>query len=196
MKTTTIKSFTALLLALFLGACASTQPTRFYALTAESPIATPATPSRHIIGVGPIEVAPYLERGQIVTRDGDNRLSLAEFDQWAEPIETNISNVIAANLDARLPNVQAIVRPWPDAGAEYTVVVKFSRFDADAEGNVLLVADWGIQKKSEQSVPVIRDADIRRAGNGADYASMAASMSEALAELSGEIAAELGPLLR
>ena len=195
MKIITIKGFTVLLLALGLGACASTEPTRFYALSAETPAASPSTTPRTIVGVGPIEVAPYLERGQIVTRDSRNRLSLAEFDQWAEPIETNISNVIAANLDTQLPTIQAIVRPWPDADAEYTVVVKFSRFDADKEGNVLLAADWGIQNRREQSIPVIRDSRIRLTGQGSDYTAIAASMSTALATLSQEIATELDRLL-
>lgn len=196
MQSKHYRHLAALMLAVMVGACASTPPTRFYALSAEDAQVSGTTDSRVIIGVGPIEVAPYLERGQIVTRGPGNRLELADFDQWAEPIETSIARVVAANLDALVPGIQAIVRPWPDTEPAYTVMIKFSRFDTDASGEAGLDADWGIVDEGQKRMAVVRDARIRRPGGGADYNAVAGSLSEALAELSREIASELKGLLR
>ena len=184
-------------LALLLTACGTTPPTNFFALSAEIPDTRPASLSddRMVIGVGPIEVSPYLERTQIVTRSDQTRLELTETNRWAEPIETNISRVIATNLSRLLPDTQPIVRPWADAGVEYHVLVKFMRFDSDLAGNVQLHANWGIQLDSSRSMPVIREAKISQASSGESYAEITRTMSAALATLSEQIAAELGEML-
>ena len=184
-------------LAMLLAACGTTPPTNFFTLSAESPELTREKPrdNRIVVGVGPIEVSPYLERTQIVTRSDQTRLELTETNRWAEPIETNISRVIATNLSRLLPNTQPIVRPWADAGVEYHVLVKLMRFDSDLVGNVQLHANWGIQLDSSRSMPVIREASITQTSTGESYAEITRTMSAALAALSEEIAAELNKML-
>lgn len=77
----------ALATCLALTGCADSQPTRFYTL---SPLAaalgsTPPTLLPDVtVGVGPVTLPPYLDRPQLVTRAGGNRVVLAEFDSWAE----------------------------------------------------------------------------------------------------------------
>lgn len=177
---------------LSLAGCGTTPSTRFYSLSAESAAVQAASPDNStIIGIGPVEVAPYLERSQIVIRTDDTRLSLTEFDRWAEPIENNIANVLAVNLSRLLPETQPIVRPWTDAGADYHVVIKFLRFDSDEAGNVTLNANWGIQQHSSRSMPVIRHAGIIQPGSGKDFESITKTMSMTLALLSEQIANEL-----
>jgi len=187
------------LITLFITGCGTTPPTRFYALTAEAPMADTQQdvslnqPPSHkiIVGIGPIEVAPYLERNQIVTRSNGTRLNVIEFDRWAASIEDNIAGVLAINLSRQLPQTQPMVRPWPDAKAEYHVMVKFLQFDADEAGNVQLQASWGIQLRSTQDMPVIRDARIALPSIGADYAAITQNMSNALTGLSTQIATAL-----
>lgn len=181
---------------MLLAACGTTPPTRFYTLSAEAQQQTAADKTRSVVvGIGPIEVAPYLERNQIVTRTGQTRLNLTEFDRWAEPIENNIANVLAVNLSRLLPTTQPIVRPWADAGAEYHVLVKILRFDSNPGGDVQLNVSWGIQQSSTHSMPVIREANISQPSAGEDYEAITKNMSVALAVLSEEIASELGKLI-
>lgn len=181
---------------MLLAACGTTPPTRFYTLSAEAPLYAGESKSRDVvIGIGPTEVAPYLERSQIVTRSGQTRLKLTEFDRWAEPVENNIANVLAVNLSRLLPTAQPIVRPWSDAGAEYHVLLKVQRFDSDPEGNVQLNASWGIQLSSAHTMPLIRDAAISQPSAGTDYEAITKNMSTALATLSEEIAVELAKLI-
>ena len=67
--------------------CGSTQPARFYALSSmkEAKMAPGAKTglSGVAVGIGPIRIADYLDRPDIVTRDTGNRLKLAEFELWA-----------------------------------------------------------------------------------------------------------------
>lgn len=194
MQTITNKYTVPMLIAgmLLLSACGTTPATRFYTLDAEATeIAREKTDARVIIGIDPVEVAPYLERSQIITRTGQTRLKLAEYDRWAEPIESTITNVLAVNLSRLQPSIQPIIRPWADAGVEYHVRVKVSRFDSDAEGNVQLNASWGIQHSSTRDMPVIRKATITQPSAGTDYEAIVKSMSIALAVLSEQIAVEL-----
>ena len=48
--------------------------------------------------VGPIRMALYLDRSDIVIRDSQNQIRLAEFSQWAGPLHENFSRVLAENL--------------------------------------------------------------------------------------------------
>ena len=83
-----------------LGACAST-PSRFYilnTLTASETIPATAAARGPVIGVGPITFPKYLDRPQIVTRASRHQLTLGEFDRWAEPLQDNVSRVLAENL--------------------------------------------------------------------------------------------------
>ena len=186
-----------LLVTAMLSACATTPPTKFYTLSAQvTEQDNPAvSPRKVIVGVGPIEVAPYLERNQIVTRIGQTRLKLTEFDHWAAPIEDTIANVLATNLSRLLPAAEPIARPWVDADAKYHVLVKILRFDGNATGEVRLDAKWGIQLSGEQRIPVVRDAAIVQPSLGEDYESITQNMSLALAALSEQIARELGTFL-
>ena len=102
---------------MLLSACATTPATRFHTLNAEATkITRENTDKPVIIGIAPVEVAPYLERSQIITRAGQTRLKLAEYDRWAEPNESTITSVPAANLSRLQPSIQPIIRPWADAG--------------------------------------------------------------------------------
>jgi len=190
-------SLMMLFVMVMLSACATTPPTKFYTLSAQvsEPDEAAENIQKVIVGVGPVEVAPYLERNQIVTRTGQTRLTLTEFDHWAAPIEDNVANVLAINLSRLLPATQPIVRPWAGAEVKYHVLVKILRFDADASGKVQLDASWGIQLNREQSIPVIRDVTIVQPSSSEDYEAITRNMSLALARLSEQIAKELEILL-
>jgi uncharacterized lipoprotein YmbA len=200
MKTTMngkrLRAIMLMAAALLLTACGTTSPTSFYTLSAEVPRSTlPAnTNNRVIVGIGPVEVADYLDRNQIVTRSGQTRLNLTDYDHWAEPIDSNIASILATNLSHLLPNTHPIARPWPDADAEYHVLVKITRFDAEPTGKVQLNASWAIQLERTHDIVVIRDAIITQPSAGQDYDAITQSMSLALATLSEEIALKLGKM--
>ena len=83
---------------LFAG-CAATTPTRFYTLS--SLVAAPGEASQGLphlaIGVGPVTLPEYLNRPQIVTRVGSNRIALADFESWAEPLDGLFARILTEN---------------------------------------------------------------------------------------------------
>ena len=86
---------------LALSGCASSPPTRLYVVPSLTDTATapPLAPHDLTLGVGPVTLPPYLDRPQIVTRAGRARLILAEFDQWAAPLQDTVARVLAENWD-------------------------------------------------------------------------------------------------
>jgi uncharacterized lipoprotein YmbA len=196
MKKQILKTTTLLMAGWLLAACGTTPPTKFYTLSAEIPQDTQPVnlTDRVIVGIGPIEVAAYLERNQIVTRSGQTRLNLTELDHWAEPIESNIANILATNLSRLLPATHPIARPWSDAEAEFHVLLKITRFDSDPVGEVQLNASWGIQQDRAHKIVVIRETSITQPSVGEGYDAITRNMSLALATLSEEIAQELGKM--
>ena len=80
-------------LAVHLFSCAPSK--QYYLLTPEGP--APSGGGRGI-GVGPVSVAAYLDRPNLVFHENGNRLAVAESHRWAGDLEDNIASVLAANL--------------------------------------------------------------------------------------------------
>jgi len=192
-----IKSIALLLTtlaALLLSACGTTPLTNFYTLSPQSAVKSTSenvAGEKIIIGVGPIDIAPYIDRNQIVIRSAETRLKLTDVDHWAAPLSDTIANVLAVNISHQLPETQPIVRPWPDAKAQYTVVIKVIQFDSDLSGKVQLKANWAVQSGQSLSFTRIAYSDIEKASLGASYDAITQNLSAALAALSDEISAEL-----
>jgi uncharacterized lipoprotein YmbA len=80
----------AVALILSMAACGKTPAARFYTL---SPMAAghgssqSSIANKHIIGIGPIKVAAYLDRSEIVTRNTPTHVELAAFDRWSAASE-------------------------------------------------------------------------------------------------------------
>ena len=64
------------------------------------------------VGIGPIKLADYLDQSKLITRTSDNRMIVAEYDQWAGSLESNLTNVLAENIGFLLPTDQIYFYPW------------------------------------------------------------------------------------
>jgi uncharacterized protein len=173
-----------------LGACART-PSRFYILNnlpASETISGTAAAQGPVIGVGPITVAKYLDRPQIITRSGRHQLALGEFDRWAEPLQDNVLRVLAENLAILIPTDQVLLHAWPQYPTlDYRVTVDMLHFDGWLDGESTLLAHWSILDRAE--LPLLSQrASFNVPVGGGDYEAMVAAMSELLARLSRNIA--------
>jgi uncharacterized lipoprotein YmbA len=99
-----------------LGACTST-PSRFYLLNPLAPADGISAASKAergpVIGLGPISLPKYLDQPQIVSRASRHQLVLGDFDRWAEPLQENVSRVLAENLSLLIPTDHLLVQEWP-----------------------------------------------------------------------------------
>ncbi len=185
---------------LFLAGCARTQPSRFYTLSSFPQMdAIPAAPenAKFYIGVGPVEIPDHLERPQIITREGENELELAEFHKWAGSLQSNITTALSENLSRLLRTDRLTVYPWPGAvRVDYQVALHVFRFEVWPEGKAVLSAQWMILGKGGREMLVMEKSDIVAPVAGRGYPDMVYAQSVALRELSREIAESIAGLAK
>ena len=78
-------------------------PSRFFVLTAmDPPTADPSPTSDRVrpltLAVGPVRLAPYLDRNDLAIRLSADEIRYSDGERWAEPLERNVTNVLALNL--------------------------------------------------------------------------------------------------
>jgi uncharacterized lipoprotein YmbA len=142
------------LAALTLGGCFSPQPdpSKFFVLApaamggansiAPAGLATSSSPT---IGLGPIKLPQYLDRDEVVTRVGPNRLELSDRDRWAEPLADNFKQVLAQDLTHLLGTHSIIFYPWAGTThVDYQVRIDVYRFETDSSANARLLAHWQV----------------------------------------------------
>lgn len=190
-------------LALALGGCLAlgeTPATRFYVLTplTDSVMATPPAeePSearpRVAVALAPVEIPRYLDRPQIVTRISANELSLAEFDQWAEPLPESVAQVLAENLTRLLSAHGMEVLPELRANrSAYQVGVTLMRFEREADNGCVLQARWTLMEGRDQVVRVKNVFEVRIPLEASGYDAIVGAMSRALGAMSRDIALHL-----
>jgi uncharacterized lipoprotein YmbA len=174
------------------ASCADSQPTRFYTLAAladAQPAAAPSTPSDLTVGVGPVTLPAYLDRPQLVTRAGDNRVVLADFDSWVEPLQGMFARVLAENLALLLGTEDVLLLPQRrDFALDRQVEVDVTRFDVDAAGNAVLDARWWVYGRNGEKLLRSGRSTVSEPATVGDYTSAAAALSRALGAMSEEIA--------
>ena len=181
------------LLAASLASCSS-PANHYYTLSAQPQAAAePASAAAGLVSrtvaIGEIKLPGALDRPQIARRLGPNQLEFSDYDRWAGPLDSMIRQVLEADLRAALPPVMVLVDDNPSTPANVTIAVDISRFDADNAGRVTLAAGWEKLAKNGAVVGAPRAASIVEPGSGPHTAAVAATMSRALAELAGRIAA-------
>ncbi len=163
--------------------------TRFYVLTptAAGNQASAAKGSR-CIGVGPVTLPRLLDRPEIITRRNESEVARAEYDQWADPLEDAVPQVLVDNLVALLGSDHMEARPWTDAGhCQLEAPVEVTRFDGALGGGVVLDVRWRLLNEDGRELAVKRSV-LTQATHGASYRDLVAAMSGTLGTLSREIA--------
>lgn len=180
------------LLFLLTAGCAQSLPSDFFILTpvAEDAVAQAGEPMS--LGVGPVKIPEYLNRAQIVTRPGPNRLDVNEFKRWGGSLAANISSVVARNLSVLLGTDDVFVFPGDDpAKPRYRVILSVTRFDGVLGGEVELDARWIITGPRRREQLGNGRSVIRESTNGNGYEGYVTAQSRALESLSRKIAADL-----
>jgi uncharacterized lipoprotein YmbA len=176
---------------LLAAGCARTSPARFYKLT---PVIPPVETGErtYVVALGPITIAPYLIRPQMVTRIGENELKYDHYNRWAEPLKDGIMSAMADNLRAALPAAAVIEYPGSEAFPyRYRVLLQVIRFEAEPGKDAVLRAGWLTVPAAGEDRSGGHMFDQRAKLDGDDYAAIARAESELLAALAREVAAEI-----
>jgi uncharacterized lipoprotein YmbA len=195
-KTSLLVWFTAVLLA---GCGGSPTPVEFYTLNSLSGMtqqANPADADQNIaIGIGPVNIPKILDRPQIVTRTGPNKIKVDEFHRWAGPLQAGVAQVLAENISLLLATDQVVVYPWEvDFKPHYRIALDIRYFEGQLGENVVLDVVWRVSGQENQKMQAVKRSVIKEPLSATDYEALVAAKSQAIGQLSHEIAQEIRKL--
>lgn len=180
------KNFPILLSAVFLFGCSSIAPT-FYMLSAEGTLPSGGGMG---IGVGPITLAEYVDRQNIVIQTSPNTLELAESHLWAGDLDDSVARVLATNIGRRLKTGNVRTYPWRrDSEIDYQVSMDIREFIAGSDGYAHIEATWRIYKMPGSQQIFSKTFIGKDPIASENYEAVVAAQSRLLGKLSAEIAA-------
>lgn len=186
---------TLLLCVIMLGVygCAQrSQPASFFLLSPSLP-ETEKTYQQSInqpvkISVGPVWMAPYLKRKQLVLRSGENKLIIKEFNRWGEPLQKNFQRVLVENLSLLLlsPHIYEYDRHLGQ-DVDFQVIIDVNRFDINDNGQAVLSAFLSINDSKGKRL--FRDKTvIRLESKDLEPESIVKTLNKLLSDFSNKIA--------
>lgn len=164
--------------------------THYYVLhTLEVPAGETVNSHNITVGLEAIDLPAYIDQTRMIRRTGRNTLAVAENAKWSEPLEAGVQRIITANLAGLWPGAQVEQMPWPRGlKPDFRLRVNVVNFDSNSNGSVLLSGSWSIEKSKNHQAPIRYTYHFDVPSQGQAYADIAATMSEALAELTRHIA--------
>jgi uncharacterized lipoprotein YmbA len=190
----TLKASLGICLLLLVG-CATSPPSRYYALSPLVEGKALSGDSCASVGIGPINLPEYVNRTQVVNRATADELLGSQFELWVEPLSESVPRVIAEDLSRLLCTKEIVLFPWAMSRApDYRVEMEIVRIDGTLGGTVSLEAWWRVSNGGDKKTRIARKASYQEPTTDRSYTALVQAHSRALAALSREIAATLKEL--
>lgn len=180
-----IQRFFLLASVVLLASCASGSKS-FYVLTADGP-----TPSGGGIGigVGPVTLAEYIDRPNLVMAESANQLSVAEDHRWAGDLAASVTRVTTANLGRQFNTGNVRSYPWQsDDGIRYQITLDIRQFHGGADGYAVIEAGWRAYSLPDRKIKASRTFVDREPLEADGYQALVAAQSRLLSRLAQDIA--------
>ncbi|MES9975186.1 MAG: PqiC family protein [Candidatus Thiodiazotropha sp.] len=184
----------ALFLALLFSGCAGTssQPTRFYRLDGQpgktEAISLKPLPGQQLLGIGPIKLAAYLDRPQIIERQTQHRLQLHEFDHWAGSLQENIIQVVTHLMRQKLTDMKVIDYPWHGTiRPDYEVLMTINRFEREGD-RIWLQMRWSLIRSSDNRLMEMQRLAIEEPLQGSGVEAGVVAANRALGQMAERMA--------
>lgn len=187
-----------LVVVLFIAGCINTPLPDYYVLTPERGEVGASqfvNIANLAVGVGPITIPETVNRPNIVTPQDSNKLEVAEYHRWSEPLRENISRIVITNLADRLGINKLYAYPWLRTELNNIARIDVLQMTGSLGKDVYLQVRWQIltgtkpyelldTRITEYRIPVI----------GVGYSSLVAAYSRAYSALSDDIARALAEI--
>lgn len=161
----------------------------FYMLTPDGP--TPSGGGRGI-GVGPVSLAEYIDRPNLVVQETENSLSVASDHLWAGDLSSGVSRVMAANLGRRLNTGNVRVYPWQrDDEISQQVVIDIRQLHGGADGHAVIEAAYRVYSLPGRNLKVSRNFTATEPLEKDGYQPLVAAQSRLLARLADAITSSM-----
>jgi len=189
-------------LSLVLAGCLGgrSAPTRFYMLrplVQSQTMTPPATAeARFHIGLEMVVVAEYLNRNEIVVNLDNTIYQLAEFNQWMEPLNNNLTRVLEENLTNLLQadSINVFLTSESSIPLDYRLEVDVLRLDGNLGDQVTLVAQWALLDE-EDELKLMRRTKYQEQTIDTTYKELVLAKSRTIERLSRDISAGVKKIL-
>ena len=156
------------------GCASEGQYTRFYVLdpiSAGVPLVKNSDQENPLsIEIVSLRLPQYLERPQIVTRNEENEIKLAELHQWGGNLQKNMVRVITKNLSCLLqtPDVSGYPRN-PQSPPAFRIELVIMKFERDQDGRVRLSTQWRLSRGKDDFPLAVRMTELESSSLEPDW---------------------------
>jgi uncharacterized protein len=167
----------------------STAPARFYSLASTATAdGTPPTPAA--VMVGPVTIPASVDQPEFVVQVAPNRVEVDEFNRWVSPLGDGIARAVASDLVVLLGTPEVASAQLANFAPDYRVTIDVQRFESVQGQAATLEAVWAVRKTAGGEIRSGRTV-AREPVQGQGFDALAAAHSQALAKMSGDIAAAI-----
>lgn len=175
-----------LVLAGVVAACSSPEPA-YYTLAAVPGVAKPGGPAQ--VELRRLGLAGYLDRSEIVRANSPYSIRLNGAERWGEPFGDLVARILAEDLNTRLPGTSVFTSAGSiTAEADAKIEMDIQRFDADASGQAVLLAQVAVSRGQARTSAATRVVRIMVQPAGPSTAELVAAMSKGLGQLADAVA--------
>ena len=171
-----------------LAGCASA-PSKFYTLNSTA-VKNSSPLSDCSIVIGAVSIPAVVDRPQFTVQTGPNEVSVNEFNRWAAPLNESIARVVAGDLATLLGTGKVAATPLANFDSAYRVSIEVQRFESTPGKSAMIEAVWVVRKTGADETHSGRTV-ANETVQGETFEALAAAHSQALAKLSGDIAAAI-----
>lgn len=163
--------------------CSLVTPSEFYQLQAPPGEAVASKHQETAVLLGPVKLADYLQREQILQRQADGSLSASRNGRWAGHLEDEIGQLLLRQMAMRLGSSHVALYPdriGVEPGAQ--IVLSISRLDSGEGEPAILEAQWRLLDGAGK----VRDSKVLtlKAEHEDKLASQVRAQTELLVQLS------------
>lgn len=187
---------------LLLAGCATTPPARTMFLLDQSEGASAATPQARTsedalptLKLSRVTLAPFLTHQGIVYQTGPNRIAIADNNQWAAPLQDQITTRLYKSLDRHLAQV-TVLHPSRIAGqADFELAVNVETFQGRYDGNAVISGAWRLFDAQGQLVGrgvLTQNTPLNEDG----YTALVRALSRGWQTISQSLASDLARILK
>jgi uncharacterized lipoprotein YmbA len=159
---------------------------QYYLLTASGPAPSGGGMG---IGVGPVTVAEYIDRSNMIFQSGPQKLEIAETHHWAGEVRKSVASAMASNLGRQLGTGNVRTYPWErDDELRYQVSLDIRQFHGTADGHALLEASWRVYSLPGGKLISAKSGTYLEPQVQDGFEELAAAQSRALQRLAADVA--------
>lgn len=170
--------------------CSSSEPIeiREYLLRPQAP--NGQYDAEPIIGLGKVEVAPYLDHDGIVLETTPGELNTAQHHRWADPLNFAIRRYLQIEI-GRAAGLDTAGSVTNSDALQTQIDVSVYQLHGTVSGSVKLVAEWQMRAIDSGEIQVRRQFSKTQTIRGDGYAEVVRAHAALLDELAAVIAAEV-----